>query len=64
MFSQQISQIEDRKIVLEIKNNKNFTPKNIQQVHAYLKEFELKLGILANFTNNGLVFKRIVNLKD
>lgn len=54
----------DGKIVIEIKNNKNFTPKNIQQVYGYLREFKLKLGILANFTNNGLVFRRIVNLED
>lgn len=54
----------DDKIVVEIKNNKNFTPKNIQQVYTYLKAFDLKLGILTNFTNSGLIFKRIVNIKD
>lgn len=54
--------IED-KIVLEIKKDKNFSRKNIEQVIAYLKAFNLKLGILANFTKNGLMFKRILNLK-
>lgn len=30
---------------------------------AYLKAFNLKLGILANFTPEGLKFKRIVNIE-
>jgi GxxExxY protein len=56
--------IIDDKILLEIKKNKNFTPKNIQQVYAYLKAYKLKLGILANFTDQGLKFKRILNIHD
>jgi GxxExxY protein len=52
--------IED-KIVLEIKKDNNFSHKNIEQVVAYLKAFNMKLGILANFTNKGLQFKRILN---
>lgn len=54
--------IED-KIILEIKKDKNFSRKNIEQVMAYLNAFNLKLGILANFTKDGLKFKRILNLK-
>jgi GxxExxY protein len=54
--------IIDDKILLEIKKNKVFTPKNIEQVYSYLKAYKLKLGILANFTDNGVRFKRIVNL--
>lgn len=53
----------DDKIILEIKKDQNFSPRNIKQLHAYLKVLGLKLGILANFTRNGLRFKRIVNLK-
>lgn len=53
--------IED-KVVLEIKREKNFSRKNIEQVYGYLKAFKLKLGILANFTKEGLRFKRIVNI--
>ncbi len=53
----------DDKIALEIKKDQNFGPRNIKQLHAYLKSMDLKLGILANFTRNGLRFKRIVNLK-
>lgn len=54
--------IED-KIVLEIKKDKNFSRKNIEQVVAYLKAYNLKLGIVANFTREGLKFKRIVNIQ-
>jgi GxxExxY protein len=54
--------IED-KIILEIKKDKNFSRKNIEQVVGYLRAFNLKLGILANFTSQGLKFKRIVNIE-
>lgn len=53
--------IED-KIVLEIKKDKRFSQKNITQVYAYLKASKLKLGILANFTKDGVEFKRIINV--
>ncbi|MBI4812416.1 GxxExxY protein [Candidatus Falkowbacteria bacterium] len=52
----------DDKIVLEIKKDRNFSRKNIEQVVAYLKVFNLQLGIIANFTSEGLKFKRIVNV--
>jgi GxxExxY protein len=50
-------------IILEIKKNKNFSLKHIEQLHGYLKAFDLQLGILANFTDNGVIYKRIVNIK-
>jgi GxxExxY protein len=53
--------IED-KIVLEIKSGEKFLKQNIAQIYSYLKTKKLKLGILANFTKEGLKFKRIVNL--
>ncbi len=53
----------DNKVILEIKKNKNFSKKHIDQVNSYLKAFELQLGILANFTENGVIYKRIVNIK-
>ena len=53
----------DKKIVLEIKAKDKFYPDNIAQVYSYLKAKELKLGIIANFTRKGVVFKRIVNIK-
>ena len=56
-------EIGDAKIILEIKKNENFGQQNIKQLNNYLKSTGFKLGILANFTNNGVKFKRLVNLK-
>jgi GxxExxY protein len=52
----------DEKIVLELKKNNHFSLRHIDQVFAYLKAAYLKLGIIANFTKEGIKFKRIVNL--
>lgn len=52
--------IED-KIILEIKKGDRFSHKHIEQVSQYLKTSGYKLAILANFGNNGVTFKRIVN---
>ena len=54
--------IIENKIILEIKRMDKFFKKDIEQVYAYLKTTNLKLGILANFTKRGLQFKRIVSL--
>jgi len=54
--------VED-KIVVEIKRGERFMKSNIDQVYNYLKRFNLKLGILANFTKDGVQFKRILNIK-
>jgi len=54
--------IED-KLLLEIKKDTIFRQSNIKQVYSYLKAKDLKLGIIANFTRDGVKFKRIVNLK-
>lgn len=56
--------IVEGKIVLEIKKEDKFLKKNIEQIFAYLKATNLKLGILANFTKKGLQFKRIVNINN
>lgn len=53
--------VED-KIVLEIKRGDYFRRSNIDQIKGYLEATDLKLGILINFTNKGLKYKRIVNL--
>lgn len=50
------------KIVLEIKSGDGFLKQNISQIYSYLRSENLKLGILANFTKEGLKFKRILNL--
>ena len=52
--------VED-KIVLELKRGDRFSRVNIEQVYGYLKSTGLKLGILANFTSDGIKFKRILN---
>jgi len=52
----------ENKVALEIKKDNNFSYKNIEQVIAYLKALDLKLGILANFTAKGLQYKRILNI--
>ena len=52
----------DGKIILEIKKDTNFRRTNIEQVVGYLKETNLRLGIIVNFTKEGVKFKRILNL--
>lgn len=52
----------DNKIILEIKKETNFRRHNIQQVVGYLRKTNLKLGILVNFTKDGVKFKRILNI--
>ncbi|TSC53261.1 MAG: hypothetical protein LiPW39_372 [Parcubacteria group bacterium LiPW_39] len=54
--------IED-KIVLEIKRREYFSKNDINQVYAYLKSGNLKLGIIACFTSKGVRFKRVLNIK-
>lgn len=54
--------IED-KIILEIKQGDSFLKTNIDQLNSYLKMSKLQLGILANFTSRGLIYKRILNIK-
>ncbi len=52
----------ENKIILEIKKNDKFFKCDIVQLFAYLKTTNLKLGLIANFTKNGVKIKRIVNL--
>jgi GxxExxY protein len=56
--------IIDDKIILEIKKGDTFRKDNIDQLHSYLKMKNMELGILANFTSKGLLYKRIVNISD
>ena len=53
--------IED-KIILEIKKGDTYKKTNIDQLNSYLKMKKMELGILANFTSKGLLYKRLVNL--
>ena len=52
--------VED-KIVLELKTGDRCSKKDIEQIHSYLKINKLQLGLLINFTSQGVRFKRILN---
>lgn len=54
--------VED-KIVVELKKNDTFSIGNIRQIHDYLIRTKLSLGILVNFTFNGVKTKRVINIK-
>lgn len=55
----------DGKIVLELKKGDAYSSKkHIEQVFAYLKANGLQLGILAQFTSEGVKYRRIVNLRN
>lgn len=53
--------IIDRKIILEVKAQPYYTPKFHKQVLAYLKQLNLRLGIVVNFRVNSLRPYRVVN---
>jgi len=50
------------KVVIEIKVRNYFSKKDIDQLYAYLKARNLKLGIIAHFTKSGVKYKRVVNV--
>lgn len=52
--------IVDHKIVLEIKITPGFSQRDVMQVLNYLKQSDLKLGILAGFSRNWVFYKRIL----
>lgn len=53
--------VED-KIVVELKRGERVAKGNIDQILNYLKTTRLQLGILAQFTSNGVKFRRIINI--
>jgi GxxExxY protein len=59
--SYRIDFLIDDTIVLEIKQGERFKSTNLKQTLAYLKSSGKPLAILANFTLDGVVFKRLVN---
>ena len=52
----------DSKIVVELKKDGRYSKTNLEQVLDYLKKSKLKLAILINFSQDGVKFKRIVNI--
>lgn len=51
----------DDKIALDLKKGRLFRMGDIKQMLMYLKTANLRLGILAYFSSNGVRTKRIVN---
>jgi GxxExxY protein len=51
----------ENKIVLELKATPQFKRIDFKQVRAYLKAKNMRLGILATFRGEKLVYKRILN---
>ena len=54
----------DSVLVLEIKVGSHFTKKSFDQIMDYLKTKHLKLGIIANFTNEGVKTHRVINFEE
>src|SRR3990167_9291085 len=52
----------DGKVILEVKSGEYFARGNIDQVIRYLKATNKQLGILANFTRHGVIYKRILSI--
>ncbi len=53
----------DGKVILELKKGNMYSShKHIDQVLTYLKAHNLQLGIIAQFTDDGVKYKRIVNI--
>jgi GxxExxY protein len=51
-------------IIVELKKDYRFSKTHIDQVLDYLKISSLKLAILFNFTKEGVVYKRIINVTE
>jgi len=51
----------ENKIILEVKAVDKFRISDFKQISAYLKSKDLKLGIIANFRTEKLVYKRVLN---
>jgi len=56
--------IVDNKIVLELKKDRRFPKRNIEQIKGYLQATNMKLAILANFTPEGVNFLRVLNIPE
>ena len=54
--------IIDGKLVLEIKRDSRLIQKDFEQIKAYLKVLDLKLGILVLFSDTKVRFSRILNI--
>lgn len=53
--------VVNNKIVVELKIANDIYQRHFQQVYSYLKAQNLKIGLLALITPNGIKIKRIIN---
>jgi len=54
----------DSKVVVELKAGGRFLKSDIEQVYEYLKISNRQLGIIINFSNDKVSFKRVINLSN
>lgn len=52
----------EEKVVMELKKDNRFSKQHVDQVLEYIKRKDLKLALLFNFTRNGVVYKRFINV--
>lgn len=55
--------VVDEKIIIELKRTNFYSVKHIEQLSNYILVSGLKLGLIINFTGQGVRVKRIVNEK-
>jgi len=60
---QRLDYVIENCVVVEIKKGSQFSRSHIEQILEYLKISNLKLAILINFGDRGVLFRRIVNIK-
>ena len=50
------------KIVVELKVAVRFTPEHFEQINAYLRATNCRLGLLVRFDDHGVTVRRVANL--
>lgn len=53
----------ENRIIIELKQGNFYSKQNFSQALQYLKTTKLKLAILINMTQNGVKYKRVLNIK-
>jgi GxxExxY protein len=53
--------IED-KIIVELKRDVRFSKQHMDQVNNYLRVSNLQLALLINFSKDGVIYKRMLNI--
>ena len=55
--------VVENKVLVELKAISDFVPSNFNQIINYLEAFHFEIGLLINFGNTSLEFKRFTNKK-